>query len=121
MDTRSIATEYRLARWAEIMKEHAESGLSVKAFCENAGIHENTYYYWQRKLREAACSTLPGTDLIPSGFTKVTLSNQPVAFPPVANTNSQVSVEASGIRITAGGEYPTDKLAALLREVVRSC
>jgi len=121
MDTRSIATEYRLARWAEIMKERSESGLSVKAFCEKAGIHGNTYYYWQRKLREAACSALPGTDLIPSGFTEVRLSNKPMTFTQTANTNSQVSIEASGIRITACGEYPADKLAALLREVVRPC
>ena len=121
MDTRSISVEYRLARWAGIMKERMESGLSVKAFCENAGIHGNTYYYWQRKLREAACGSMPGTVLAPAGFTEVLLPDQTVSSPPAASANSQICIEGSGVRIIAGGGYPSDKLAALLREVVRPC
>ena len=53
MNTRKIAAEYRLAHWTQIMRRKKESGLSAKAFCENEGIHENVYYYWQQKLREA--------------------------------------------------------------------
>ena len=121
MSTRSVASEYRLTQWAGIMNERRESGLSVKAFCASAGIHENTYFYWQRKLRETMCGDLTGTALIPSGFTEVKLADQPTLPPPAATTHNQVSIEASGIRITAGSEYPLDKLASLLREVVRPC
>ena len=121
MNTRSIAAEYRLAHWAGIMNERRESGLSVRAFCENAGIHENTYFYWQKRLREAACVDVPGTALVPSGFAEVRLVGSPAPTSPVAAGGNQVSIETSGIRITAGGEYPADKLAALLREAVRSC
>jgi transposase-like protein len=103
------------------MNARKESGLSIKAFCEDAGIHDNTYYYWQRRLRLAASGALHGTDLVPSGFAEVTLSNQPVTFSPAASTHNQVSIESSGIRITAGSEYPADKLAVVLREVVRTC
>ena len=45
MNTREIATEYRLSHWAQVMRERIESGLSIKAFCENVGFHENIYYY----------------------------------------------------------------------------
>lgn len=76
MNTREIAKEYRLSHWAQIMKARSESGLSIKAFCKEAGFHENVYYYWQRKLREAACELAVRTSpkptapkaLIPNGW-----------------------------------------------------
>ncbi len=54
INTREIAAEYRLAHWAQIIRERRESGLSVKAYCRQIGICGNTYFYWQRRLREAA-------------------------------------------------------------------
>jgi transposase-like protein len=55
INTREIAAEYRLTHWAGIVRERAESGLTVKAFCESAGLRTNTYFYWQHKLRKATC------------------------------------------------------------------
>ena len=37
-----------------MVREREESGLSVKAYCEQSGIAAKTYYYRLRKLREAA-------------------------------------------------------------------
>jgi transposase-like protein len=54
IDTRRITAEYRQAHWLAIFRNRQESGLNVKSYCERIGIHENTYYYWQRKLRESA-------------------------------------------------------------------
>ena len=53
MNTREIAAEYRLSHWARITQDRKESGLNVTAYCKTIGIHPNTYFYWQRKLREA--------------------------------------------------------------------
>ena len=127
MTTREVASEYRLAHWAGIVKERQESGLSIRAFCENAGFHENTYHYWQKKLREAACGALAGIQAGTAisaahpGFTEVRLSERPALPPPTAVWQNQISVEVADIRITAGSEYPESKLAALLREVMRPC
>ena len=44
MNTREIASEYRLSHWAEIMRRRGESGQSIKAFCESAGFHQNVYF-----------------------------------------------------------------------------
>ena len=75
MNTRYIAEEYRLSHWAQIMQERKKSGLSIKAFCKNAGFHDNSYYYWQRKLREAAAQSIADNKaglseklLVPSGW-----------------------------------------------------
>ena len=125
MNTKEIAVEYRLTHWAGIMREREESGLSIKQFCKNAGFHENRYFYWQKKLREAACEELSNvqgntTGLIPAGFAEVKQSMQESSPPLAVTFQSQVCVESAGVRIIAGGEYPADKLAVLIREV-RPC
>ena len=58
MNTRDIAAEYRLAHWAEVMQD-ADKGVSVKVYCESIGIHQNTYFYLQHKLHEAAVEIQP--------------------------------------------------------------
>jgi hypothetical protein len=125
MNTREIAKEYRLSHWAGIIQDRQESGLSVKTYCENAGIHTNNYFYWQRKLREAACEELGvvrgnSAILSPQGFMEVKLPNR-TALSPATDIDSHLYIEAVGLRITAGGNYPLDKLVAVLREVSRSC
>ena len=124
MNTREIAVEFRLNHWAEIVQERNESGLSIRAYCEHAGIHENTYYYWLKKLRETACTELaevhgnkPGITAM--GFTEVVLPAQPESLLAAATNENQISIEVAGMRIVAGCGYPTAKLAELLQGVSR--
>ena len=49
-----IRQQVRLNQWSAMVREREDSGLSVKAFCKQAGIAPKTYYYRLRKLREAA-------------------------------------------------------------------
>jgi len=76
VNTREIAKEYRLSHWAQVMNERAQSGLSIKAFCKQVGICGNTYFYWQRRLRETACQ-----ELLPDS--KVNTKVPPVQVRPV--------------------------------------
>lgn len=121
MNTRRIAEEYRLSHWAGIKRERKESGLSIRAYCKQAGIHENVYYYWQRKLREAALEELTeqgdAKASAPEGWALCT------AKPgmPMATSSEQVAAEVQGIRITAGSAYPVEQLAQLLRELLSGC
>jgi len=126
VNTREIAKDYRLAHWAGLMREREESGQSVKIFCKNTGICENSYYYWQRKLREAACSELmklqgSNTSMAPTGFTEIKLQTQSVMSLSTAMVQNHVCIETGGMRISASCEYPIEKLTALLREVVQPC
>ena len=109
MNTREIAEEYRLAHWAQIMRARQESGLNIKAFCEESGFHENVYYYWQRKLREAACIELavkaPETSLTPTGWAR--LETSPTA--------SAVSVEINGCVVSVTAETDSALLAKVCR------
>ena len=54
MDTKLAAAQVRLQQWAAIVRERKESGLKVDDYCEAHNISRNAYYYWLRKLREAA-------------------------------------------------------------------
>ena len=110
------------------MQDRGESGLSIKAFCKDAGIHENTYYYWQRKLRSAACEQLakvmPGTEqpgVARSGFTEVKIQDDKKPQYTGAMLQSNLHIEISGVKISAGSSYPVDQLAHLLRELVSQC
>jgi hypothetical protein len=58
MDSQKITKEFRMAKWKQIIRERGESGESIKDFCNRVGVTKNSYMYWQRKIREAACRQL---------------------------------------------------------------
>jgi putative transposase len=115
MNTRRIAAEYRLTQWAQAMQERRDKGQSVRVYCEESGIHENTYYYWQRKLREAACAGLEttvlpdGKSLVPRGWTALSVKEE-------TDTGHGLTVEVGGCRIKVLAETDT----ALLTKVCRA-
>lgn len=45
------------------MQDRKVSGLRIKEYCKDVGIRESVYFYWQRKLREAACQELIATPI----------------------------------------------------------
>ncbi len=49
-----VRNGYRMEQWKQIIQECRRSGLSNKAYCQQRGISEKTYYYWLRKVRTAA-------------------------------------------------------------------
>lgn len=58
MNTREVARQYRLSQWAQRLRDQKASGLSITAWCEVNGVSRNTYFYWQKRLRESACEEL---------------------------------------------------------------
>lgn len=111
MNTREIAAEYRLAHWADIMKDRLASDLSVKDFCKTAGFHENVYYYWQRKLREAAGSE---KSLVPNGWT-ICESAGPTS------KGSSLAIEIGGYRLHVEAETDPELLAKVCRVLKALC
>ena len=79
MDTRLMANQYKLEQWATLIQECRASGMMIKDWCEQNNIKKDCFYYWQRKVRQAAClaiteSTLPSQRFseIPSVVTETT-------------------------------------------------
>lgn len=129
MDTRKMASEYRFAYWTQVMRERSESGLNVKMFCANAGINPNTYFYWQKKLRESASSEfaimLPDSTqdgLMQASFAEVRLlENQTQQQHATTESSGSLLMEIAGVKLTADCNYPAEKLSYLLRELVNQC
>ena len=44
----------RMNEWSQLIHERQQSGQSVRAWCRQNGIRENSYYYWLRIIREEA-------------------------------------------------------------------
>lgn len=53
-DMLAVRDDLRLQNWTEVIRAKQESGLSNREFCAQNGITEKTYYYWLRKVRQAA-------------------------------------------------------------------
>ena len=127
MDTRAVTQEIRLQYWAGVIKERQASGQSIRAWCRGNGIVEKTYYYWQRKLRAAACGQLPFT-AVPSGLARTSLATpgftevriEQLALPETAAA-SKICIETGRIRITTDSAYPPDQLAMLVKVISRPC
>jgi hypothetical protein len=112
MNTREIAEEYRLSHWAAKMQERQQFGLSIKAYCEQQGFHENVYYYWQRKLREAACAELvakeQATDLVPAGWARLTTDES-------VSLEQALTIEINGCCVAVTAETDSELLAKVCR------
>lgn len=43
-------------RWAGLIKERVDSGMTIKEWCRESGIKEPQYYYWLKTLRQEEIS-----------------------------------------------------------------
>ncbi len=92
MNTQKVTAEYRMSQWAQVIQGRLDSGQSIKDFCQSSGISRNTFFYWQRKLREAACTELAKAEgprsIVPDGWMRL------------ESDRGQYSVEALTIEIS---------------------
>lgn len=58
MNANEAKHEARVAEWTERVRECRSSGLSVKAWCAEAGIKTARYYRWEREVLSKASGTL---------------------------------------------------------------
>ena len=125
MNTREIATQYRMSQWSQVMSERAASGESIRSFCQSRGISKNTYFYWQKKLREAVCKELlPATKnaespegvpaIVPKGWA-LCESRKP------APGDSGIAVEIGNFRIKVDAEASSEHLEKVCRVLMSLC
>lgn len=110
MDTQKVTAEYRLLHWMKVIQERQNSGQNIKEFCESTGISRHAYYYWQRKLRQAACAELSKLEkpvnYVPEGWIQIAQGQK---------IKSTLDIEVGGCRVTV--DENTDP--ELLKKVCR--
>jgi transposase-like protein len=60
--------------WQRTIREAAQSGMSIRAFCRQRRLRESQFYWWQRKLRagrEAGTTPQPSGNGKPASFALV--------------------------------------------------
>lgn len=62
-----ITNNYRIREWTEVIRECAESRQTKRDWCDQHGINIKTFYYWQRKVRQAFADEgrFPAVDVDP--------------------------------------------------------
>ena len=123
INTREIALEYRLSHWSAIIHERNASGKSIKSYCESIGLHQNVYHYWQRKLREAAC-----TEMLPATVNSNEVSQVPNGWA-VCNTSqsqtsskcSEFTIEIGKSRVSTTGDVDINKLRDICQMLMSLC
>jgi len=121
VNTNEIAKEYRLSHWAQVIQNRAENGMSIREYCIHVGISENTYYYWQRRVRQAACELLlprVQTDVpkpsVPTGWALAEPEKDPIG-------DSAVTIEAGSFRVKVAADTDMELLAKVCRMLVSLC
>lgn len=100
---------------------YEESGLNVRDFCSNEGIHETTFYYWVRKCKQRSL-------LSPKGFIPLVVSDSSVPAD-VSKNDLPVRVGFKGItcevtfpgggRLKLKGDLSPEHLQSLLHYLSR--
>ena len=123
INTRYIASELRLSHWAKIMRDQQESGLSKNVFCEQTGIRHNTFYYWQRKLREETCQEFLSSSqpeyisvddaTVPSGWA--------ICATETVDTSKTLPIEINGCKVLASADTDPELLAKTCKVLMSLC
>jgi Transposase. len=95
--------------WQSLVSEQQTSGQSVAAFCRTREVSEGLFYYWRKRLREAAAAE----------FVEVHVAKaQPRPQPSRAGLASTIEVRLSnGRSLIVPPEFDASHLRALLAVV----
>lgn len=57
----------RNANWLDIIQQCQQrpANITIKQWCRDNGVHEKSYYYWQRKLRKEAAKQMSVPAAVP--------------------------------------------------------
>jgi hypothetical protein len=111
MDIQKVTAEYRLSKWMQVIQEQQCSGLNIKEFCQENGISRHAYFYWQRKIRKAACLELSKlkeetVNCVPEGWMHLTQSQE---------IKSTLDIEVGGCRVIVDTETDPELLKKVCR------
>ena len=118
----NTTSEIRYQHWVQIMQDWSNSGQTKHSYCQENGISEKQFYYYQHRIRniiakQAECRQLPGGNF---GLTTVTESeNHPpivkLRIPEIDVTNGgMVNFIVNGMSLSVPENIPATFLTKLL-------
>ncbi len=125
MNAKHKIHQANLTKWAALIHEQQESGLSIDKWCDQEGITRHSYFYWKHALKEEALKSVEAPDIVP-----LLPSPKPMLPPPsptvrshelynscVSITTPAVSVFLGEIRIEIGANASDNLIASIIKAV----
>ncbi|MGM9640859.1 MAG: IS66 family insertion sequence element accessory protein TnpA, partial [Faecousia sp.] len=109
-----MSKQERLENWTAGIMACRSSGMTVRAWCQENGLSEKTYYYWQRRLFQALAEQQQQTIPQPA-FTEITLAPNVRPSGGVA-----VTVRISGVEANIYNGADAAAVETVLR-ILKSC
>jgi hypothetical protein len=101
---------------------YESSGLKVRDFCHNEVLHETTFYYWSRRLKERQKSSGKFVPLLVEKYSTDTATDINTATLaqsiPSSNTLKELLLEISmpnGVHFKLKGEIPPDYFQTIIK------
>lgn len=89
----AMSRQVRLEQWSGKIAACHGSGMTIRAWCQEKGISEKTYYYWQRRLFQELTNAQPQSSGFVEGTprkTKTESSGQLAVRIRIADTEAEV-------------------------------
>jgi len=95
--------------WRQTLTRHAKSGLNVRQFCHQEGLHESAFYFWRRTIQQRGLMQRPAKprDRKQPAFVPLVLGN----IAPAAGITLELR---DGRSLRLSESFPVDRLANLV-------
>ena len=112
MNTQLVAKEVKLTQWNALVQECMSSGLKVKDWCQQNNVSKDAYYYWLRKVREAAC------DSMEASFVRVPEQCIPSSFH--SSFSTELTISIGSVTINVNSATPQHLIESTIRAVTNA-
>ena len=118
--------EIRYQQWAQVIQDWGSSGLSKRNYCQEKGIDEKQFYYYQRRIRSLIATRTEQRALPDGGSCAVPVSTETgrraertqivkLRFSGMAQANSStICFTVNGMNFSVPESIPASFLAKLL-------
>ena len=103
----------RIIEWRQLIHERQQSGQSVRAWCLQNGIRENSYYYWLRIIREEALCEAENKS---GALVRVEPEEMVVGAVSPQPSSGGIVIRANGVE----AEFPSDTDIGILAAFVKA-
>ena len=120
-DIALVKSQLKLQAWAEMVRECRQSDLTVEAWCESKGLNSKTYYYRQKKVREAALAEMPQDQIHMTDEQPVPCFRKLEVRPPVTDIAPAVAVRLPYATVEVSNDASQRTVEAVLLALRSTC
>ncbi|MCR5320232.1 MAG: hypothetical protein K6E48_03400 [Lachnospiraceae bacterium] len=125
MNAKQKIHQASLTKWAALVHDQKESGLTIDTWCEQEGISKHSYYYWKHALKEEALKSVDLPEIVPilppSSPTLPVTSSTDLSYKLYNSSNPNqtpaISVSLGDIRIEIGANASDELISGIIKAV----